>query len=147
MIPISSLRMANSGVSKLTSAKNASVVLLPMLNIMPTRRNNQMLRFLIFAFIFSLSTFAGDLYYLWQSRGNKYYLVLFLDNKVCFSLKENDIFLYISPEGRVFRKTVKRVPENCQIYKRFSAKFDILKIILIKISSLEIKDLGIIQSY
>ena len=106
-----------------------------------------MLRFFILVLTFSLYTFAEDLYYVWQSRGNKYYLVLFLDNKVCSFLKENDIFLYITPEGKVFRKTIKRVPKNCKIYKRFNAKFDTLKVIWIKIPSLEIKDLGIVHSY
>ena len=106
-----------------------------------------MLRFLILGLIFSFSTFAGDLYYVWQNRGNKYFLVLFLDNKVCSFLKEDDIFLYITPEGKVFRKTVKRVPKNCKIYKRFNAKFDTLKVLLIKIPSLEIKNLGTIHFY
>ena len=104
-----------------------------------------MLRFLILAFIFSLSTFAEDLYYVWQSRKDKYFLVLFLEEKICHSLKRGDIFLYITPEGKVFRKTIKRVPKNCKIYKRFNVKFDTLKVILIKIPSLEIKDLGIIH--
>ncbi|NPB05786.1 MAG: hypothetical protein GXO08_05360, partial [Aquificae bacterium] len=58
--------------------------------------------------------------YAWEARGEKYRLVLFLDQDLCGQLSEGDLFLFITPEGKVYKRTIRRKPRNCKLYKYFS---------------------------
>ncbi len=83
--------------------------------------------------------------HLWELNRKSYRLVLFLDKNTCQNLRKGDLFLFITSNGKIFRKKVSKKFYNCKLYKKFKEKPSKFKVIYVRTETLEVKDLGIIE--
>jgi len=103
------------------------------------------IKFFILATLFSVTSFGEKLYYVWKFKKKNYTLVILLDLQRCRKLNNRSILLFLTSKGKIFRKTLKRGPKNCKIYKKFKNKPYSLKVLYFDPANLKIEDWGVIK--
>jgi len=61
--------------------------------------------------------FAHSVEYNWYLTTNGYFLKVKLPKKVCKELNSKTIILYLLSDGRVYRKSLKKLPKTCEVWK------------------------------
>jgi len=95
----------------------------------------------------SLMVHAASINYYWQfipKKGNL--LVIYLPEEICNLLEEKSIFLFLLSNGKVYKKTLKKKPRYCKLYKLFRKKPTKMKVLIFQPKDLEIISLGIFKA-
>jgi len=74
-----------------------------------------MVRFLLSLLPFVL--FAQRVEYSWYLTTKGYLLKFKLPKKVCKRLSSKTVFLYLLSDGRIYRKSLKKPPKTCEVWK------------------------------
>ena len=99
--------------------------------------------FLFLVLLYNLSL-AGELYRWKPFKGKGYTLTLYIPIKVCRSIHGRAVLLFLSRNGKVYRKTLKGKPYRCKVHKRFRRR-ETFRVLLFYPSSMEVRDLGLIR--
>jgi len=61
--------------------------------------------------------FAQSVEYGWYLTSKGYFLKIKFPEKVCEKLTPKVVFLYLLNDGRVYKKTLRRKPKRCEVWK------------------------------
>jgi len=90
--------------------------------------------------------FASELDYFWDEKeSGRYALYAKLPDGVCSSIERGDMLLFLTSEGKIYRRRFRAKPGACVVSKSFYSMPSALRVLLFKPSTTEVIDLGVVE--